>query len=392
MRKHIVLVTGGTAGHVFPAIALAEKLKNQATFHMIVDERGSHFLKSYENLFETIHYLSIKRPRQKIQYIISFLKATLKSLFVLRSIQPDIVVGFGGYFSVPTVWCAQILRIKTAIHEQNALLGKANRFLSKKATVVGVSFKNTLKAPPNAIWCGNFLLKNRQNVRFSAEPFYPKEIQGSHEAQKRSVHMVHEDSSIEETTEISSENELCRKSIGDFETNIVSDNLRVLITGGSLGAHFLTEFMADIVPHLNKNTIEIYHQCPSSDVDNLKNIYKQYDINATVTHFIDHMGKAFLWSDFVICRAGATTISELLFFKKPSLLIPLPSSAEGDQSYNANYLQSIGVAMIRHQADLSIDDVLDFFKPPYRSIQKMKVSFDVYTPPDASIFFQKLLG
>jgi UDP-N-acetylglucosamine--N-acetylmuramyl-(pentapeptide) pyrophosphoryl-undecaprenol N-acetylglucosamine transferase len=342
--KQIVLVTGGTAGHVFPAIAMAEKLKDQAIFHMVIDHRGHHFLNPYRHLFKTIHCLPIKRPQKKLFYILSLIWAIIRSAFILRSMRPDVVIGFGGYFSVPTVFCAQLLKIKTAIHEQNALLGKANRFLSKKANIIGISFKNTLMAPSRGLWCGNFLLKNREKFDHSLK-------------------------------------------------RIEKDGpLKILITGGSLGAHFFTLLMAEVIPNLKKDSMEIYHQCPACDVQTLTELYQKHHINGTVVHFIDDMGKILSWCDVVICRAGATTISELLFFKKPALLIPLPSSVEGDQSHNANYLVSMGGAMVKNQKDLSVKDVIEFLQPPHDHIQKMSSCFDFYTPPDASLFFNQILG
>lgn len=349
--KSIAIVTGGTAGHVFPAIALCEQIRKHSCtvpVDLFIDGRGARYLGSYRSLFRRIHILPIQKP-SSWRYYLSLFFQWLRSLFLFLLKRPKVVIGFGGYFSVPTVFAAQLLGIKTALHEQNTLMGKANRFLCRFVDVIGVSFKETKKIPSFAcqktLWCGNFLLQARKNIDINP-PIYDKQ-------------------------------------------NV----LHLLVTGGSQGASTLTKIICNLAVLLNPQTIKIWHQCPLSDVHALIMLYKKLGIQATVESFIDNMQEALAWSHVVMGRAGASTIAELLYFERPSILIPLKNSVEQDQRHNASFMEKNGASYIlQEQDDEDLGAIAQILSPPYTALQTMSLCIKNIEKADDHAFINTILN
>lgn len=347
--KSIVIVSGGTAGHVFPAIALCEQIKHSyaVPVDLFIDQRGAQYLGSYRSLFRCTRILSIQKPSSWCYYPSLFFQFLISLGFFLIK-RPRIVIGFGGYFSVPTVFAAQLLGIKTALHEQNTLMGKANRFLFCLANVVGLSFKETKRIPSlksqKVLWCGNFLLQARQNVSIPSQVYHNQTV------------------------------------------------LHLLITGGSQGASTLTKMMRTLAPLLHPQTIKIWHQCPQKDVEELVFLYKKLGIFATVEPFIENMQEALAWSHVVMGRAGASTIAELLYFERPSILIPLKHSREKDQQHNALFMEKHGVSYIAQEDDTDLDTIAHMLSPPYTVLQTMSLCIKNIEKADARAFIHEILN
>ena len=318
-KKTIIIATGGTGGHIFPAEALARKIiqadeQQQINIVVISDKRKadkpeSGFkddlsdIKRYRIFAAGISGRTIwRRFFAYFQLIIGILQAAI----ILYRLRPVVAVGFGGYPCVPTLLAAEFLKIPVVIHEQNAVLGRANRLLAKRASRIATSFQTTKFLSENMLgkseWTGN-------PVR---DDFLAKEY------------------------------------------ILKGGKINILVTGGSQGAYF----MGDIVPKAFdllsddiKCKIHITQQVRHEQLSAVKVFYKAANIDATVVNFIDDMANQLSKSHLIIARSGASTIAEIIAVGRPAILVPLPGSIDGHQMANASYLCDKGGAWLMHQDD-----------------------------------------
>lgn len=288
-----ILVAGGTGGHVIPAIALGEELKKMG--HTIILITDGRFTSPLFDIFDFVYEKPILRKKGflgKFVYLTSLLYRTLNCLWILRKECPEKVIGFGGYPSIPGVLAAQILKIPTLIHEQNYKVGKANRFLSKRAKIIALSFADT-----------SFSTKCR------------KEITG--------------------TPLLSS-----FKNYGNVPFPFLGENdvFRLLVIGGSLGSKIFSDVIPKAIkllsPHIKKQLV-ITQQCRKEDKASVKLFYEKESINARLESFFYDMPALYRESHLVISRSGASTVAELCAIGRPAILIPYGASIEHDQTYNA---------------------------------------------------------
>jgi UDP-N-acetylglucosamine--N-acetylmuramyl-(pentapeptide) pyrophosphoryl-undecaprenol N-acetylglucosamine transferase len=300
---HIVLSAGGTAGHIYPAIALAQALHATHSWKItfVTDRRGMPYIAPYAKLFPRIVALPIRWREEAWRNALSVCTSTVRMIPRLLRSRPQWVMGFGGYPSVPAVWAAQLLGIPTLLHEQNAIVGRANRWLVKKAKALLLSFPSTLGAPPSACCIGNPLIHDRWEL---SRELYPTDQQ----------------------------------------------ILTILITGGSQGSSALSSIAQEAIANLQHSPpIRVFHQCPASHVDALQSFYQKQQISADVASFFADLPKRMAQAHLVISRAGASTVSELLAFARPSILIPLKQSLDGDQMANARYVEQLGGAWLTQE-------------------------------------------
>lgn len=277
-----IFVSGGSGGHLFPAIRLAYEFKGFKKTILFTDERGERFLPKklpFEKCI--IHKLRDDNKTGTGSFLrlgLSFLKC----LFLLIRIRPSIVIGFGGYPSIPCTFAAQILGIPTVLHEQNLNLSKANLFLAKRAKLVLTSFKETKH--PKSLFVGNF-------VRKEIEELYDKEY----------------------TPPV--------------------DKFNLLIIGGSQGANIFLNKLPVILKKLqSKDKLIIHHQIGENNFYN-DDIYNGLD--ATIKPFFYNMEEEYKWAHLVIGRAGASTISELSIAKRPAILIPIKGASDQKKNIEA---------------------------------------------------------
>lgn len=303
MSKTILIMAAGTGGHIFPALAFAYKAKASGyTIAWLGTTTGleNQLVKDFP--LSSISMRGVRRRGfiKKLSAPYTLLKSFSEAKRVLKTVKPDVVIGFGGYVTVPGGLAARALRIPLIIHEQNAVAGLANKFLSRFATRVFEAFADTLK---KAICIGNPIRETIIAIPAPAERFKDRPL----------------------------------------------DHFNVLVLGGSLGAQALNQTVPAALATF-KN-ISILHQCGKAHLQETEASYQKQKITAEVRPFIDDMASAYAWADVVICRAGALTVSELLTVGLPAILIPYPNAVDDHQTKNAEYLVSKGLAKIIQQKE-----------------------------------------
>jgi UDP-N-acetylglucosamine--N-acetylmuramyl-(pentapeptide) pyrophosphoryl-undecaprenol N-acetylglucosamine transferase len=310
----VLIAGGGTGGHLFPGIALAEEVvtrhpKNDVVF--IGTDRGLEARVVPQNgfVFEAIKSRGLK-GMGFVKLLLGLLTLPISffsALSLLRKYSPDVVVGVGGYSSGPVVLTAWLMRIPTAIQEQNALPGLTNKVLGKFVDAVFVSFEEAIR-------------------------FFPE----------KRAHPLG--------------NPIRRGLLENFlRSKIAHEKFTLLIFGGSLGARGLNTRVIDALPFLKdlKGKIAIIHQTGKNDLETVKKGYADADFPADVREFIDDMATAYLGADLVLCRAGATTLSELTVCKKPAILVPFPHATDDHQAVNAKALVDAGAAVMFREGELT---------------------------------------
>jgi UDP-N-acetylglucosamine--N-acetylmuramyl-(pentapeptide) pyrophosphoryl-undecaprenol N-acetylglucosamine transferase len=314
MQHTIVLAAGGTGGHIFPAEALAKKLAQQHFKVILITDRASQ---KFRNLPSSVQVMTLPLQRRsggmigKIKFIWSIFKSTLHAFRGLRRLQPSVVVGFGGYPSFPTLITAQLLRIPTIVHEQNSVLGQVNRILGRHAKCVALSFENT------------FFTEKAKVTAVTGTPV-------------RSEFYTYRETTYAPPEE--------------------AERIRILITGGSQGAAIFSKIIPLAFSQLSKSIqgrLSILHQCPSADIESLKQTYANLSFRPTVIDFIPNMAEEMSAAHIVITRAGASTLAELATVGRPAILIPFLHAKDNHQWHNAQNVESTGAAWCLHQSQLT---------------------------------------
>ena len=314
IKKKIVIATGGTGGHIFPAYSLANYLKNKNfSVKLTSDKRGSIYLKDYTdlNLIEIPSSPLIKKGIIKIFYsfsIISF--SIIKSFFILLFDRPSVIFGMGGYSSFPICFAAFILRIKFIIYENNLIIGKSNKYLLPFAKKIFVSY-NELEGIP--------------------EKYKGKVIEVGN--------IVRE--------------EIINSKISHHGTTNF-DSLKILVLGGSQAAKIFAEEFPQIFKKLknSKIRIKIYQQCHYSQNDQLSKFYEKAQIDFEIFNFTTKIIDYYSKSNLVITRSGASVLGELINFKIPFISIPLPTSADNHQYKNAKFYSQKGYGNFLEEKDI----------------------------------------
>ena len=292
MKKKILISTGGSGGHVIPAIAIYDHLKKNFEVFLVLDKRGSDFINK-----EKYDYKIINSPRLTLNLfmlpitIVKLAIAIIKSFFFLKKNKVDILFGTGGYMSVPICLAAKILNVKIYLFEPNMVIGKANKFLVK--------------------FCTKLLCYSEKIINF------PKKY----------------------TNKISVINHVLRKEIYNFN-NIDKEEINIstnlLIIGGSQGAKFFDQNLKNSIINISKKfRIKIYHQISSSDIRDLEFFYKEHEIENKLFNFEENIFKYIREANLAITRAGASTLSELAFLKVPFVAIPYKFATDNHQLENA---------------------------------------------------------
>lgn len=301
----IVLCAGGTGGHVFPAEGLASFLKKRGhKLALLTDSRAMNFV-NYE-YFDAIEVLNVSRDNIFV-YIFTMLKSILKGLWFIQKHQVRIVVGFGGYPSVPGMVAARLLFKKILLHEQNAVLGRANRFLWWLAKGLAISFSPTLGAPSSAVWIGNPV---RKLVRMAMTTPRAKNHEKFH----------------------------------------------ICVVGGSQGAKLFSEVIPkalELLPESLQQQLNVTQQCRPEQLSDVKYIYDKLKINSTLESFFSDMPSRLRNADLAICRAGASTIAELTCLGVPAIFVPLAISKDNDQGENARLIVNAGGGWVINEAELT---------------------------------------
>ena len=290
----IIITTGGTGGHIFPAEAIAKGLVTAGyEVVFVTDKRGASFRKLTEIPTKVIAATSVtgRSFLGKIGALFILGWGAVQAAWYMLSHRPDMVIGVGGYASLPAVRMAQFLRIPTVIHEQNAVLGRANRMLAPRVKMIATAFADTKRVPPGI---STFLVG--QPVRDAI--------------------------------------------LQKLNTPYPEDNVfHLLITGGSQGARFLSRELPKALlklPDSVRSQMAITQQARPEDVDDLQKLYQDAGFYATtVQSFFDNIPELLARSNLVIGRAGSSTLAELAIVGRPGIYVPLPTSADNHQFENA---------------------------------------------------------
>ncbi len=307
--RTLLVMAGGTGGHVFPGLAVADYLRNQGWRVVwmgnpdgmearLVPTRG------YEMAWVRFGALRGKGWLRKLLLPFNLLAAFGQALRALSQVQPNVVLGMGGYVTFPGGIMAALSGRPLVVHEQNSIAGLANRFLAHLAKRVGTGFP---KALPRAEWTGNPV---RADIIAVPPPGnrYPGR----------------------------------------------SGPLKVLVVGGSLGAQALNETVPEALALLTEAERPVVtHQSGARHIDALRAAYQKAGIKAELVAFIDDMATRYAEADLVICRAGALTIAELAAAGVASLLVPFPHAVDDHQSGNARFLSDAGAAILMPQKEFT---------------------------------------
>jgi UDP-N-acetylglucosamine--N-acetylmuramyl-(pentapeptide) pyrophosphoryl-undecaprenol N-acetylglucosamine transferase len=325
MRRRIVIMAGGTGGHVFPALAVADSLIEKGwQVSWLGTQKGLESRVIPKKGIE-IDWLSVAGVRgkgitSKITAVVMLFKACVQAFNILRRRKPDVVLGMGGFVAGPGGLMAKLLGIPLIIHEQNRVPGTTNRLLARMANQVLEAFPGSFNKKYKAKSTGNPLRK-----QFLTAP---------------------EDKS--------------RQS---------GKSARILVVGGSQGARILNEVVPEAIAELND--VRIKHQTGAAMCEQVKSRYKALGVDAEVNAFIDDMVSAYQWADMVICRSGAMTVSEVAAMAVPAIFIPLPSAIDDHQTANARYLTDAGAGQILMQKNLNAKSLVEHITQVLRKLDIM---------------------
>jgi UDP-N-acetylglucosamine--N-acetylmuramyl-(pentapeptide) pyrophosphoryl-undecaprenol N-acetylglucosamine transferase len=305
--KSVLIMAGGTGGHIFPGLAVAEELRAAGWDVVWMGVRGGMEERlvprhGYKTAWIRARAARGKGLVQKLLLPANLLFSFWESARHIRRLRPSVVLGLGGYVAFPGGMMASLLNRPLALHEQNAIAGLTNRVLAQVSDKVMVAFPEALKG---AEWTGNPV-----RAEIAAIPAPDARFQGRH------------------------------------------GRLRILVVGGSLGAQALNEAMPKALSLLQERPV-VVHQAGEKHIDTLKKNYAGAGVQGELVAFIDDMARRYAEADLVVCRAGAVTVAELSAGGMASILVPFPYAVDDHQTANARFLADRGAAVLIQQRDLS---------------------------------------
>ncbi|MBI3072670.1 MAG: undecaprenyldiphospho-muramoylpentapeptide beta-N-acetylglucosaminyltransferase [Deltaproteobacteria bacterium] len=315
----VLIAGGGTGGHVFPGVAVAEELRARRVDVVFAGtSRGleSTVVPANGFAFETIDVSGLMRVGLwgAVRGIARLPSSYFASRRILRHHKPNIVLGVGGYASGPLTLTAKAVGIPAAILEQNSIPGLTNRILGRVVDSVFASYE-------------------------SSRPFFPakKFVLAGNPLRRRIVDVAER---------------------GEGFSNVASDRtsraIRILVLGGSQGAHALNFVVPQALTGL-ESRVDVRHQSGERERDSVQAAYRERAISADVFPFIDDTANAYVCADIIISRAGATTLAEVAAIGRPAILVPLPTAANDHQTKNANVLAAAGAALVLPQAECTVE-------------------------------------
>ncbi len=313
----VMLAAGGTGGHLFPAFALAEELRHRGiAVDLITDMRGDRYGSGFpaRDVYKVpAATLASRSPLDAAKTALALARGIKAAHSILGRVRPSVIVGFGGYPTFPPLLAARMRGIATVLHEQNAVLGRANRMLAKRVTGIAASFDHT------------------------------KYLDGDLAAKSRVTGNPVRQSVMAAATEA-------------YVAPQPSDNVRILVFGGSQGARYFSDAVPPALaslPDAMKRRLRVIQQAREEDIDRVRESYTANGIAADVKAFFPDLPKAMAKAHLVIGRAGASTVAELTVIGRPSILVPLPHSLDNDQLNNALQLAESGGGWCIEQKNLT---------------------------------------
>jgi UDP-N-acetylglucosamine--N-acetylmuramyl-(pentapeptide) pyrophosphoryl-undecaprenol N-acetylglucosamine transferase len=328
-RRPILIMAGGTGGHVFPALAVAEQLRERGWPVEWLGTQAGLEARVVSPTGIPVHWISVKglRGKGRVRQLLApfmLLWALLQAAIVMLRVRPAAVLGMGGFTTGPGGLMAWLLRRPLVIHEQNSVAGLTNRLLAPLANPVLEAFPGSLRG---AINTGNPVRADIAQLPFQAP-------------------------------------------------DLTSRRPRLLVVGGSLGAAALNETVPAAVAMFEQaQRPEVWHQTGLKLIDSARNAYTKVNVDVRLDAFIEDMAQAYQWADLVLCRAGALTIAELAAVGVASILVPYPYAVDDHQTSNARYLVEAGAARLLPQSEMSVErlhEELGLLLQPARLIDMAK--------------------
>jgi UDP-N-acetylglucosamine--N-acetylmuramyl-(pentapeptide) pyrophosphoryl-undecaprenol N-acetylglucosamine transferase len=315
-RCPVVVAAGGTGGHLFPAAALCHALAARGMeVHLVTDERAAKFGGDFPA--HAIHKVAAATPSGGTLFscataIYTLIRGTVAARRLVKRIRPRAVIGFGGYPTVPPLLAATQLRVPTLLHEGNAVIGRANRFLASRVNAIAQGFE-VLGGLPGTLAAKTHLTGN---------PVRPLVI------------------------------EAARVAFPDCP----GGKLRIVVTGGSQGAAIFSGIVPDaieLMPKAARQRLIIVQQARAEDEERVRDTYRRLGVEAEVRSFFSDLPWRIAQAHLVIARAGASTVSELAVIGRPAILVPLPHALDQDQAANAKQFAATGAAIVVAQSAIS---------------------------------------
>ncbi len=337
----LMVMAGGTGGHVYPAMAVADYIKSRGWNVVWLATEGGMENKLIEGKNYSKAMITMRGVRGKglLGWVMLPFKLAIafkQSFAAIRQHKPNVVLGMGGFAAFPGGLMAKLLGKKLVIHEQNSIAGLTNKTLSKFANKVLAAFPNAL---PTAVLVGNPL---RKDITQCAAP--------------------------------------------EVRYKARSGKLKLLVVGGSLGAVALNDVLPKALATLPENAqFEVIHQAGEKHIDALRANYRAASVVIDARAYIQNMAEMYAWADVVICRAGALTVAELACVGVASVLVPFPFAVDDHQTNNAKYLSDNGAAMLIQQAEFNVANASEILRNLTREIcLEMAVKARALAKPEAT--------
>ena len=354
--ERVMLTTGGTGGHIFPALAVAEELRARHPGIRLLFVGSEYGPEAELSVRAGLPFAGLPvrgfcgRGLKSLGAAVGMLRALWRAFFLLRRFAPQVVMGFGGYAAFAAVLTARCLRIPAAVHEQNALAGMSNKILGRLSG-------NILCSLPETQGFGNC------SVVLTGNPVRRCVLDAGQKV---------------------------RRGAGK----------RLLIMGGSQGAKAVNTYVARNLPRLKEAGIAIRHQSGDADYERMLAFYKDAGMEeARLEPFIHDMGQAYAWADLALCRAGATTVAELTACGLPAAFIPFPHATHDHQTMNARLLERQGAAIALAEDELDRRDfagmVIDLLHSPEKLAAMSESARRLARPQAAAVvvdFLEALVG
>lgn len=329
VKKRILIMAGGTGGHIMPGLAVAHELEQQghtvAWLGGVASSMEARLVPQHGVEFNSVEFGGVrgKGMATKLMFPLRLVKAVAQARRVFKEFKPDVVLGMGGYITVPGGLAAKMAGVPIVLHEQNAIAGMSNKFLAKMAKRVLSGFPNAL---PHALWLGN------------------------------PVKQVIVDVPKPETR---------------FDAH--DGALKIAVVGGSLGAQALNSVVPQalaLIPEASRP--QVIHQAGEKMIAQLQENYAQAGVNADCVAFISDMAGLYANADLLICRSGAMTVSELAAAGVPSIMVPFPFAVDDHQTVNAKLLVDAGAGMCINQKELTPEILAGELNKLTRAVLKEK--------------------
>ncbi|WP_199610713.1 undecaprenyldiphospho-muramoylpentapeptide beta-N-acetylglucosaminyltransferase [Flocculibacter collagenilyticus] len=331
--KTVMVVAGGTGGHIFPGIAVAKLLEQRGWQVIWVGTSDRMEARIVPQQGFDIEYINVSGVRgnglkKLVKAPMMVLHAVMQAKKLIKQYKPDVMLGMGGYVTGPCGVAAKLSKVPLLIHEQNAVAGFTNKMLAKIADQVLLGFPNIKDVGDNAIYVGNPV--RAELIAEAAEPV---------------------------TQALSESDIISTEKSGQSAIN-------VLVVGGSLGAKVLNDSLPRFFSQLpDEIKVNVWHQVGKGNQHQVSQDYQNINADIQVNEFIDDMSAAYQWADVVICRAGALTVSEVAAAGVAAVFVPLPHAVDDHQTANANWLVENDAGVILPQSELLKNGLNTVFLP-----------------------------